>query len=91
MKPSLEFQKFGRWFIQDIDWIAPTLDEMYDFVLKHFKGEERVRLRDFIDRALQDGVSDDVLERLWESVDSDIYFPTAKDLRAMLTGARDRL
>lgn len=91
MQPSPEFQKFGHWFIQDIDRIAPTLEEMYEFVLDPFKGEERVRLREFIDRALHQGVSDDDLQRLWDSVDADVYFPTVQDLRAMLKGARGRL
>lgn len=91
MQASPEFHKFGRWFIQDIDRIAPTLEEMYDFVLKQFVGEERARLREFIDRALQDDVPDDELMRLWDSIDSDIYFPTVQDLRGLLRGARDRL
>ncbi len=91
VQPSPEFKKFGQWFLQDIDRIAPTLEEMYEFVLEPFKGEERVRLREFIDRALQEGVSDEELERLWNSVDADIYFHTAKGLRTMLEGARDRL
>jgi hypothetical protein len=91
MQPSPEFHEFGRWFIQDIDWIAPTLDEMYDFVLGPFEGAERVRLREFIDGALHESVTDDELQRLWDAVDADIYFPTVEDLRAMLKGARDRL
>lgn len=90
VQASPEFLKFGRWFIQDIDRIAPTLDGMYEFVLKHFRGEERVRLREFIDRALREA-SDETLERLWTETDADIYFPTAQDMRTFLTGARDRL
>jgi hypothetical protein len=64
---------------------------MYDFVLSDLIGEERARLREFIDRALQDDVPDDELMRLWDSVDSDIYFPTVQNLRGLLRGARDRL
>ena len=90
VKASAEFETFGSWFIQDIDRIAPGLEEMYDFVLQNFEGEQRVRLREFINRALREA-SDDELERLWNSVDSDVYFPTPQNLRAMLTGARDRL
>ena len=63
---------------------------MYNFVLMIFKAEERTNLGQFIDQAL-DKCHDDNLMRLWDSVDSDIYFPTAKDLRAMLMGARERL
>ncbi|MCC0805973.1 hypothetical protein FPV16_07015 [Methylobacterium sp. W2] len=90
MQASPEFLTLGRWCIQDIDRIAPTLEEMYDFVLKDFKGDERVRLRQFIDRALREA-SDETLQRLWNETDADIYFPTAQDLRAFLIGARDRL
>lgn len=90
MQASPEFLKFGRWFLQDIDRIAPTLDGMYNFVLNHFRGEERVRLRQFIDRVLREA-SDETLDRLWNETDADIYFPTARDMREFLTGARDRL
>ncbi|MGU3538834.1 hypothetical protein [Methylobacterium sp. A54F] len=90
MEPSPEFEEFGRRFIQDLDTVASNDEEIYNFVLKHFRGEERVRLRDFIDHALREA-SDSELLQLWGSVDADIYFPTAADLRAMLTGARDRL
>lgn len=91
MNASPEFHKFGRWFLQDIDRIAPTQEQLYDFVLKPFKGEERVRLRSFIDRALDRSVSDGELIQLWQSTDADIYFHTADGLRTMLRGARDRL
>ena len=91
MEPSPEFEEFGGRFIQDLDLVASNDGEIYDFVLKPFRGEGRVRLRQFIDRALQETVSDKDLQRLWESVDADINFPTANDLRAMLKGARDRL
>ena len=90
MRASPEFLKFGRWFMQDIGGGAPTLDEMYDFVLNLFRGEERVRLRQFIDRALREA-SDASLERLWKETDADIYFFTAQCLRAFLAGARDRI
>lgn len=90
MQASPEFLIFARWYIQDIDRIAPTLEEMYDFGLKDFHGEERVRLRQFIDRALREA-SDAMLERLWTRTEADIYFPTAQDLRTFLAGARDRL
>lgn len=90
MKPSPEFEKFGRYFIQDIDQLTSTADEFYDFSLHHFKGEERVRLGAFIDRALETA-SDDELRRLWDAADSDIYFHTPQDLRDFLKGARDRL
>ncbi len=63
MRASPEFLKFGRWFMQDIGGGAPTLDEMYDFVLNLFRGEERVRLRQFIDRALREA-SDETLKGL---------------------------
>lgn len=91
MQASPEFHKFGRRFIQDINWIAPTDEEMYDFVLSDIVVEERERLREFIGRALQDDVPDDGLMRLWDSVDADIYFFTVQNLRGMLRGARDRL
>ena len=90
MQASPEFLTFGRWHIQDIDRIAPTLEDIYDFGLGHFHGEERVRLRQFIDRAVREA-SDATLERLWRATDADIYFFTAQDLRTYLTGARDRL
>ena len=90
MQASPEFLTFARWYIQDIDRIAPTLDEMYDFGLRDFHGEERVRLRQFIDRALREA-SDASLERLWKETDADIYFFTAQGLRAFLAGARDRI
>lgn len=90
MQASPEFLTFARWYIQDIDRIAPTLEEMYDFGLKEFHGEERGRLRHFIDRALREA-DDATLQRLWTETDADIYFPTAQDLRAFLAGARDRL
>ncbi|MFK5600288.1 hypothetical protein ACFZ8E_25305 [Methylobacterium sp. HMF5984] len=90
MRAAPEFLTFARWYIQDIDRIAPTLEEMYDFGLRRFRGEERVRLRQFIDRAVREA-SDATLERLWNETDADIYFPTVQDLRAFLAGARDRL
>lgn len=90
MQASPEFLIFARWYIQDIDRIAPTLEEMYDFGLRGFQGEERVRLRDFIDRVVREA-SDATLERLWRETDADIYFFTAQDLRVFLAGARDRL
>ena len=90
MQASPEFLAFGRWFMLDIGGGAPTLDEMYDFVLNLFRGEERVRLRQFIVRALLEA-SDETLKQLWKETDADIYFPTAQDLRAFLTSARDRL
>ncbi len=90
MQASPEFLKFGRWFILDSDHDAPTLDQRYDFVLNLFRGEERIRLHQFIDRALREA-SDATLERLWKETDADIYFPTAQDLRAFLAGARDRI
>ena len=90
MQASPEFLTFGRWFIQDIDRIAPTLDEIYDFALGHFHGEERVRLQQFIDQALREA-SDEMLEQLWNKTEANIYFHTAQDLRGFLTGARDRL
>ncbi|TXN02987.1 hypothetical protein FV222_08970 [Methylobacterium sp. WL103] len=89
MQASLEFLTFGRWFIPDLDHDAPTLDEKYAFVLNLFRSEERVRLRQFLDRALREA-SDATLERLWKETDADIYFFTAQDLRAFLAGARDR-
>ena len=90
MQASPEFLTFARWYIQDIDRIAPTLEEMYDFGLRNFHGEERVRLRQFLDRALREA-DDATLERLWTKTDADIYFFTAQDLRAFLAGARDRI
>ncbi|MCJ2078717.1 hypothetical protein MKK68_24245 [Methylobacterium sp. E-016] len=90
MQAAPEFLIFARWYIQDIDRIAPTLEELYDFGLRRFRGEERVRLRQFIDRAVREA-SDATLERLWNETDADIYFPTVQDLRAFLAGAGDRL
>lgn len=90
MKTSSEFTKFGKYFIQDIELMLLPGEEIFDFPLKIFKGNDRILLQKFIDKALQE-CSDAELMQLWNSVDSDIYFPTAKDLRAMLMGARERL
>ena len=88
---SPEFLKFGRWFLQDIDRIASTQEQRYDFVLKPFEGEEHVRRRNVIERALHGSVSDGELQQLWRSTEADIHFHTAEGLRTMLLGARDRL
>lgn len=82
---------FGKYFIQDIDLINPTFNGFLNFVLRRFKGDDRTRLRVFLDDVTQESVSDDELQRLWNATQADIYFRTGADLRAMLKTARDRL
>lgn len=91
MTPSKEFYTFGMQFIQSRDLMSGTLDDLMRHVLTPFKGEERVRLRDFIDEVLRDTVSDEELRDLWDSTPTNFFFRYAHELRAMLREARDRL
>ncbi|WP_375454906.1 hypothetical protein [uncultured Methylobacterium sp.] len=91
MKMSEEFKTFGLQFIQDIELRGETLDELLQSVLGPFKGDARVRLRAFLDEAVNARVSDAELQTLWNATPSDIYFRDASELRVMLTAARDRL
>lgn len=86
-----EFETFSGRFFQDIDAEVSNEDEMYAFVLSPFKGEERVRLRTFLDAITRDSVSDAELQTLWRSSPADVVFHDSAYLRAMLRGARDRL
>lgn len=54
MKASSEFAKFGKYFIQDIELMLLSEEEIFDFPLKIFKGNDRILLRNFIDRALRE-------------------------------------
>lgn len=91
MKASPEFEKFASFFIQDLDDFLPDYERMYGFVLTSVKGVERTKLRDFLDLATQDTVSDHELMGLWKSVNDEVQFFTADGLRMVLKGARDRL
>lgn len=88
---SAEFHRFGLQFIQDIELMGNSLEELLHNVLSPFRGEERTRLRAFLDEATKDNVSDEDLQKLWNSTPSDVYFRDTSELRAMLKTARDRL
>lgn len=91
MKTSPELENFALWFLQDMDILVSTEEEMFAFVLKPLKGEERVRLGAFLDEVTQDSVSDTALQSLRWAAKADIVFRTGSDLRAMLRKAHDRL
>ncbi|MER2267015.1 hypothetical protein [Methylobacterium oxalidis] len=88
---SPEFEKFTRHFIQDLDIVAKSEEDMYAFVLGFIQGEERVRLRAFLDAVTQDSVSDMELQELWWASEAEVTFGESAHLRAMLKEARDRL
>lgn len=91
MNVPSEFKKFGLQFIQDLHLRGDTFDELIHNVLKPFKGEERERLRMFLNELLDARVPDAELQRLWNATPSDVDFRDAGDLRTVLRAARDRL
>ena len=91
MNLSSEFKKFALQFIQDLDRFAANEEEMYAFVLEPFQGEERFRLREFIDRLMKDSISDGELQKIWYTSDADVVFADGAALRLVLKGARNRL
>lgn len=48
-----------------------TEDEVWAIVLDPFTGQDRIRLRDFLDRITRDAVSDADLLRLWNATPAD--------------------
>lgn len=48
MKASSEFAKFGKYFIQDIELMLLPGEEVFDFPLKIFKGNDRILLRNLL-------------------------------------------
>ena len=64
LEPTPEFYRFGLGFYQDLDRTGKTEDEVWAIVLDPFTGQDRIRLRDFLDRITQDAVPDADLLRL---------------------------
>ncbi|WP_342149506.1 hypothetical protein [Methylorubrum sp. SB2] len=63
----------------------------FSLYLGDFRGDDRIRLKAFLNDIVQETVSDQELDKLWRSVNDEIYFPEGGHLRAMLKDARDRL
>ena len=90
LEPTPEFDWLGLGFYQDLDTRGKTEDEVWAIVLDPFTGQDRIRLREFLDRITQDAVPDAELHRLWNATPADWRFPDG-GLRIILKQARDRL
>ena len=88
LEPTPEFYRFGLGFYQDLDRTGKTEDEVRAIVLDPFTDQDRIRLREFLDRITQDAVPDADLLRLWNATPPDCW---VRDLRVMLRQAHDRL
>ena len=88
LEPTPEFYRFGLGFYQDLDRTGKTEDEVRAIVLDPFTGQDRIRLRDFLDKITRDAVSDADLLRLWNATPADYR---VSDQRVMFRQARDRL
>ena len=90
LEPTPEFYQFGLGFHQDLDVRGKTEDEIWAIVLDPFTGQDRIRLREFLDRITRDDVFDAELLRLWNATPADDWFSDG-GLRIILKQARDRL
>lgn len=91
MQPSKEFRQFGRMFIQDIDLLGDSIEEVIDRIIKNYDEERRGKLGKFIDKIFELNLTHHELQRLWSATDSDIYFKTAEGFKTFLKMTRDRL
>lgn len=91
MQPSKEFRQFGRMFIQDIDLLGDSIEEVTDRIIKNYDEERRGKLGKFIDKIFELNLTHHELQRLWSATDSDIYFKTAEGFKNFLKMTRDRL
>ena len=87
LEPTPEFYQFGLGFHQDLDVRGKTEDEIWAIVLDPFTGQDRIRLREFLDRITRDDVFDAELLRLWNATPTDDWFSDG-GLRIILKQAR---
>lgn len=72
MDLSPAFKEIAMHFFQDLDRVATTEDEMYNFVLAPFRGPDKQDLRNDLDTILNSNLSDIELKAFWRKTDADI-------------------
>jgi len=91
MQIPQEFMMVCRNFIQDLDVIGTTPEEVIRFAIQGLSTEERRVVRRFLDESLQEGRGEAELQGLWSKSGAQVYFRKVGQLRQFLTNMRGML
>jgi hypothetical protein len=91
MRAPEALRKLSRRFVQDVELIGKTPEEVVDFALQALNQDERRIVEGFLDGLLNGGYSAKELQALWWSLPSDIVFQNDGQLISFLSLIRERL
>ena len=91
VKPTQEFKKFCLHLHQDVLILNSSLQEMIDYALKGLSEEERRSLASYFRFLVADDISDQDLERVWETGGSDLDIGSGAEIRYFLREALGRM
>lgn len=91
MQAPDSMKKIAQRFIQDIDLIATTSEDMIIFGTKGLTTDERESAHLYLDKLLNGSQSNTELQTAWWSLPSDIAFDNGDELRQFLSHLRDSL
>jgi hypothetical protein len=78
-------------FIEGLDDMGDTMEEILRTAVSPFRGEDRLKLRKYLDDITADRISDAELTRLWNATPANVVFYEQGGLRRFLRLIRDRL
>jgi hypothetical protein len=76
------FYSRGTQHLTAEEWVRST-------VRSSLSGEQRKIVKEFLDGLLNSSVTDDDLQRMWQSLDSDYWFDSGSSVRAFFQMIRD--
>lgn len=91
MKTPKVFEIVCGRFIQDVELIVSSEDDLVSFVTEALERKERSDLKLYLDELLSGKYSDDELLSIWHSTSASIYFKDAADLRLILNKMRQKV
>lgn len=91
LQSSAEFESLALAFIEGLDDMGDTMEEILRTAVSPFRGEARLKLRKYLDDITADRFPDAELTRLWNATPANVVFYEQGGLRIFLRLIRDRL
>ena len=91
MKTPRVFDVVCGRFIQDVELIVLSEDDLISFATETLGKNERSDLKLYLDELLSGKYSDEKLLSIWHSTPASIYFKKAADLRLILNKMREKI